>query len=307
MTRWAVVLLAGLAGCRPDRPRLDAGGATSFAPLVQAWAAEYRRRTGVEVDYVAKGSGAGLALVAAGALDFAVTDTPPTPAELDRAGGRGQVLVLVPLAVGAVAVVYHLPAADRPVVLSGPLLAGLFAGTVRTWDDPAVATLNPGREFPRLAVRPVVRAESSGTTAVLTGYLSRAEPAFAAVGSGRKPRWPAGVVGQEGSDGVAGHVQRTPGAVGYVDGWYARRAGLATARLLADGKPVAADPRDPGYPLTAPGWAVLPGQPHPGAVKFVRWATTAGQSLAGSTDYAPLPPALARLAADRLAALPPEE
>ena len=302
-----------LAGCSPAGARLEAGGATSLDPLVQGWAAEYRRTAGVEVDYSKKGSGYGVAQVAAGTLDFGLTDDPPTPAELHRAAAAARTLVLVPVAVGAVAVVYHLPGLDRPLVLSGPVLAAVFGRRVTRWDDPAVAALNPGVDLPPAAIVPVVRAEASGTTATLTGYLSRADGRFAAaVGASRKPRWPAGVVGQEGSDGVTGFVERTPGSVGYVEGRYARRAGLPRAAVVnRRGRAVLPDPAgalaaaeaadaDAAYPLAGLGYAVLTDRPPAGVVRFLRWAVTDGQRLAGPLDYAPLPPRLAGRAADQL-------
>jgi phosphate transport system substrate-binding protein len=314
MTR-RTALLAGLLlpGC-DRRQRVEAGGATSFAPLVLRWAAEYRRLAGVEIDYLTRGSGYGVAQVAAGSLAFGVTDDPPTAAERDRAAAAGRRLGLVPLAVGAVAVVHNLPGLADPLTLSGPVLADLFAGHITRWDDPVVAALNPGVPLPPLAVRPVVRAEASGTTATFTGYLLRAGPGFSEVGGGRKPHWPAGAVGQEGSDGVTGFVRRTPGAVGYVEGRYARRAGLAAARVVnrrgqavppdpagvtaADGRPDA--DAAGAYPVVGLGYAVVPGDPDPAAVGFLRWAVTDGQSLC-ATDYAPLPARLVEEAKGGLA------
>lgn len=307
-----------LTGCPGGHGRrVEGGGATSLDPLVQRWAAKYRRLTGVEIDYVKRGSGYGVAQVAAGTLAFGVTDDPPTPAERDRAAVAGRRLLLVPLAVGAVAMVHHIPGIDQPLTLSGPVLADLFAGHIARWDHPAVAALNPGVSLPAAAVRPVVRAEASGTTATLTGYLSRASSAFAVeVGASRKPHWPAGAIGQEGTDGVTGFVERTPGAVGYVEGRYARRAGLDCARLVnrrgqavppdpagavaADGRPDA--DADGAYPVVGLGYAVLPDAPDPAAVAFLRWAVTDGQRACGP-DYAPLPARLTARAADELAAL----
>jgi len=243
--------------------------------------------------------------------------------------------------IGGIVPIYNLPGlpADAPPIdFTGEVLADLYLGRIANWSDPRLQALNPGVALPDLAVQPVTRADPSGTSFVFAEYLAKVSPGVAGVvGVSNLPNWPQGVgVAQSRTDGVAGYVGRTPGAIGYVELSYAaenpevpfgrvrNRAGhpvLASSAAIAaaaasqpdtrpaDGPyslhPLTRDLTDaPGaaaYPIVGMSYAVLyrsqPGPNGPPTRDFLRWALgPTGQTLAGKRHYAPLPEPL-RLAA----------
>lgn len=317
---------AALSGCGRG-PTVTAGGATFVDPLMQRWAVEYADRTGVVVDYTAKGSGYGLAQVTGRSVAFGCSDVPMGFDELTAARRAGGDVVHVPVAVGAVAVLFHVPGVPE-LKLSGPVLADIYLRNITVWNDPAIVALNPGAALPPLAIVPVFRAEDSGTTAIFSEYLSKVSPAFRErVGVGRKPHWPAGV-GQLGSGGVCGHVKANPGSIGYAELTFARGTGLSAAQLrnragafhrpdpaavtaaaataFAD-RPLA-EPyslhelafslTDAGgadsYPVAGVTYVVAFADPPAASggghvAAFLTWAVTDGQAHAADLGYAPLP------------------
>jgi phosphate transport system substrate-binding protein len=217
------------------------------------------------------------------------------------------------------------------------LLADLFLRRVTRWDDPRVTALNPGVRLPTLDVLVVHRAEGSGTTYVLTDYLSAVSAAWAAgPGRGKDVRWPTGVGGR-GTEGVAGIVERTPGAIGYLEVTSARRGGLpvalvrnragayvepgvasvaAAAEWVTGAMPPATDfrvslvdaPGAASYPIASFTWLLLDAAPRDTAaarevVAFARWALRDGRETARALGYAPLPAPVAERVDARLAAL----
>lgn len=329
--------LALLAGCGGggSAPRISAGGATFVDPVMQKWSAEYRKAKGAEIDYVAKGSGYGISNVTSRTLDFGCSDAPMSKKELEAAKDP---VVHVPVALGAVAVAYNLPEVAEPLVLSGPVLAKIFLREITRWDDPAVKALNPAVALPAKDIVPVFRAESSGTTNLFTEYLA-AQPGFEGkVQVSKSPKWPAGGLGKEGNDGVAGHVKDNPGTIGYVELAYAKKNNIPVAKLVNKaGKPVLPEPAavaaavaaaagqkqtkepyslhplafsfvdaggDAAYPIVGASYAVLyakqPKDKGPVIVEFLRWVVTDGQSFAPDLHYAPLPPDLAKKAQNLL-------
>jgi phosphate transport system substrate-binding protein len=333
----ACVAGMGAAACGgPSRTELTGAGATFPYPVYARWIAAYGARTGVRINYQAIGSGGGIRQLAEGTVDFGATDVPMSPGEL--AGARAGGVLHLPMLVGAVAVTYNLPGLAAPLRLSPELLAELFLGRVARWDDPRVASLNPGSRLPALDVLVVHRAEGSGTTFVLTDYLSAVSPAWATgPGRGKDVRWPTGIGGR-GTEGVAGLVERTPGAIGYVEATAARRGGLpvalvrnrdgafvapggasvaAAAAAVTGAMPSGADfrislvdaPGAASYPIASFTWLLLDAAPRDTAaarevVAFARWALRDGPATALSMGYAPLPAPLAARVDARLAALP---
>jgi phosphate transport system substrate-binding protein len=302
-------------------PTLRGAGATFPAPLYTEWFAEFQRTRGAAVDYQAVGSGSGIKSFLAGRVDFAATDTPLTDTEVAAAARRGGPVLHIPTVLGAVAVIYNLPSVRQALKLDGELLAGLFQGTITRWDAPAVARANPGVDLPDLAVMPVYRADSSGTTANLTRFLSQESSEFRTrVGSTRLfVRWSAGRAAT-GSDGVAAQVQRTSGAVGYVELNHALRNQLAFAEVAnpagrfvaptiastsAAANDLRAVPRDlrgslvgarepTAYPIAT--WTFLvafrrqPDTARGAALAQLLWyATHQAQAAAKDLEYAPLP------------------
>jgi len=334
-----LLLAALVAGCESRAPRIRAGGATFVDPLLQRWAAERYRTDGIEIDYLKKGSGYGIRQMTDRALDFGCTDTPLSRAETEEATRLGGEVLHIPLAIGAVAVIYNLPGFDGDLELSGPVLADIFLHKITRWNDLALASLNPGKHLPNEPIVPVYRVESSGTTYLFTEYLSGVSERFRTeIGSTKQPRWPQGGLGQEGSDGVVGHVSKHRFSIGYAEGMFARRSALRCAKLRnASGFVVPPDtanvlaaanralsrtenrepyslhatthslnnaPGDDSYPIVGVSYAVLYRRQSrdKGAVliDFFRWATVEGQICAEVMDYVPLPDSLKAVASQAI-------
>jgi len=344
----ALLCLLLAAGCRPASPgppmvTVQGAGSTFVEPILRVWSAYYAEETGerVAVNYRGKGSGAGIGEMTRRLADFGCTDHPLNARQVAEAADLGGEVLHVPLVIGGIVPIYNLPGlpADAPPIdFTGEVLADLYLGRIANWSDPRLQALNPGVALPDLAVQPVTRADPSGTSFVFAEYLAKVSPGVAGVvGVSNLPNWPQGVgVAQSRTDGVAGYVGRTPGAIGYVELSYAaenpevpfgrvrNRAGhpvLASSAAIAaaaasqpdtrpaDGPyslhPLTRDLTDaPGaaaYPIVGMSYAVLyrsqPGPNGPPTRDFLRWALgPTGQTLAGKRHYAPLPEPL-RLAA----------
>ena len=204
------------------------GAGSSFVyPLVTRWMQDYEQRTGTTVTYGPIGSGGGIAAITGRTVDFGATDAPLTPDQKADCGA----CVQVPWALAGTSVAYNVPGAPEHLRLDGPALAGIFLGKIARWDDPRIATLNPGVELPDLRIVPVFRSDASGTTYNFTEYLQAVSPQWKRkVGHATQVSFPVGV-GAKGSSGVSGLVARTKGAITYVDAAYAIESGLAYARV----------------------------------------------------------------------------
>ncbi|HEY0233337.1 MAG TPA: phosphate ABC transporter substrate-binding protein PstS, partial [Dokdonella sp.] len=193
---------AAAADLRAD---LRGAGATFPAPVYAAWAAAYLRENGVSVAYDAIGSGAGIERIERGEVDFGATDAPLPADELTRRG-----LVQFPVIVGGVVPVINI-SGIKPgqLKLTGGTIAGIYLGTIRKWNDPRIAALNPDLALPDANITVVHRSDASGSSLLWTDYLARSSAQWRTqVGSALRPRWPAGV-GGDGNEGVAAYVQRT--------------------------------------------------------------------------------------------------
>jgi phosphate transport system substrate-binding protein len=332
--------LAALAGCSGSgsSTRVTAGGATFVDPIMQKWAGEYRRAKGTEIDYTKKGSGYGIQQVVSKNFDFGCTDAPINRKETEEAKAAGGEVIHVPVAMGAVAVIYHVPEAGE-LKLSGPVLADIYRRKVTRWNDPAIGLLNPGVALPNQEITPVYRAEDSGTTNIFTEYLAKVSQGFKdEIGVSKKPKWPEGGIGQEGSDGVTSHVAKTAYTIGYVEVLYAKRNNVKTALLknkagqfrgpdaanvtaaaaTAAAQPPTTEPYtlheltfsltdadgENAYPIGGVSYAILfkkqPKAKGPAVVEFLKWAVTDGQEFAGGLEYAPLPAEVRAKATARL-------
>jgi phosphate transport system substrate-binding protein len=345
MRYWRLVLLlwcgwiSGCGGCSgdfsgsaPSAIRLQAGGSTFINPLMTKWSRVYRERTAVEVDYSSTGSGNGIQQTISGILDFGCTDAPLNEEQQAKAAQMGGTVLHIPLTLGGVVPAYNLPGVDQPLRFTGTVLADIYLGKVRKWNDPALASLNPGLTLPDLDIAIVFRSDGSGTTDVFTDYLSKVSPEFQrTVGKGTSVRWPVGT-GQKGNEGVAGYIARSPGALGYLELAYAINQKLAFGMVQnREGEFVAASPESltvaarnsltaipddlrcsltdaPGagsYPITGTAWAILyqdqSGNPKGKAiVDFLRWAIREGQQYSVGLHYAPLPDELVQRADKKL-------
>lgn len=303
--------------------RISGAGATFPAPVYAKWAEVYRSETGVSLNYQAIGSGGGVRQVKAKTVDFGASDKPLTAKELGEAG-----LIQFPMVIGGVVPVVNLPGV-RPgqLKLTGPLLADIFLGTIKKWNDPRIAAVNKGVRLPNLPITVVHRSDGSGTTFVFTTYLAmKSAPWKARVGGGEAVEWPTGL-GGKGNDGVAAFVKQTIGAVGYVEYAFAKQNRLSHTALSNRGgqflqpddstfaaAAAGADwAKAPGYymmlldqptanawPITAATFIVMPKAPRnpaaaAGALKFFDWAYAKGDPMAVQLDYVPLPAAVKTL------------
>jgi phosphate transport system substrate-binding protein len=212
-------------------------GATFPAPLIQTWTVQYNKLyPSVTINYNPIGSGGGIQQITQKTVDFGASDAPLSDKQLADAPG----LVLFPETLGGVAVTYNLVRFGilNATVLrfTGPVLAAIYAGNISKWNDPAIQVLNPGISLPNEQIIAVHRSDGSGTTFAFTNYLSVVDRAWATqVGYSTSVTWPvdkkSNGVGASGNAGVAGTVQNTPGAIGYVDVIYAVSQGLGVGAV----------------------------------------------------------------------------
>jgi phosphate transport system substrate-binding protein len=302
---------------------ISGAGSTFAAPVYEQWGSQLAS-SGLTVNYQAVGSGAGITALEGKTVDFGASDPPlklPEEAALAKVGEPVQ----IPMFLGAITVSYNLPGVKSGLKLDGTTLADIFLGKIKTWDDAAIKALNPGVALPSTAITVIHRSDSSGTTAGFTGFLAAVDPEWkSAVGSGKDVPWPVGT-GAKGNAGVAGAVQQTTGAVGYVEQAYAlehnftyasvkNRAGnyveptLASTSAAAEGIVVPPNlgfaiknpPAAGAYPITSQTFVVVykdmckagvPGGKGAaeGVVKFLKYGLTEGQSILAKADYAALP------------------
>jgi len=219
----ALVLL-GLA-CTSGAAELAirGAGATFPYPVYSAWASEYKRETGVDVSYDPVGSGAGVDRIERKLVDFGASDTPLSPAEAQRIG-----VVQFPAVIGGVVPVVNMTGIrSGELKLSGQVLADIYLGKIRKWNEQPIVDLNPGLSLPDANITVVHRAESSGTTFLWSDFLARSSPEWkAGVGVAGTLAWPTGVAAV-GNEGVASSVQRTKVSIGYVEYAYARKHNLS--------------------------------------------------------------------------------
>jgi phosphate transport system substrate-binding protein len=238
----ALLCCAGFAQAQS----ITGAGSTFAAPIYAKWGEAAKAATGVALNYQAIGSGAGQTQVFNRTVDFGASDAPVKAADL-----TAHQLIQFPTVMGGVVVIVNLPGiAANKLKLDGPTLADIYLGNITTWNDPAIAKLNPGVKLPKLDIAPVYRADGSGTTYVFTDYLSMVSPTWKKdVGIGKSVKWVAGS-GAKGSDGVSGTVHNIQGGLGYVESAYATNNSLTTTLMKnKDGKFVA--PSMAAYQATA--------------------------------------------------------
>jgi phosphate transport system substrate-binding protein len=312
------------ASTRSGSVDLTGAGATFPYPLYSKWFADYADATGVKINYQSIGSGGGIRQISEGTVDFGATDGPMKDDELAKAKGP---ILHIPTVLGAVVVTYNIPGLTTPLNLTGDVIADIFAGKIKKWNDPRIAALNSGAKLPTSDILVVHRSDGSGTTYVFTDYLTAVSASWkAGPGKGKEVSWPVGL-GGKGNEGVAGQVKQTPGAIGYVELAYAKQNNLpfaaiknasgkfvlpsvdavtAAAAATAEKLPENTDYRlsivnaagDNAYPISSFTW-ILVYQQQPDSVKgkklvdFLRWALTDGEKQATALDYAPLPESMA--------------
>jgi phosphate transport system substrate-binding protein len=314
---------------------LTGAGATFPYPIYSKWFSDYANLTGVKINYQSIGSGGGIRQLSERTVDFGASDSPMSDEEMAKA--KGGPILHIPTVLGADVVTYNLPGVTAALKLTPAVIADIFMGRVKKWNDTRIASLNAGVSLPNQDILVVHRSDGSGTTYIFTDYLSTAVPAWkTSVGKGKEVKWPVGL-GAKGNEGVAGQVKQTPGAVGYIELAYAKQNNLPSAAVRNKaGKFVAASvpavtaaaagaakalpattdyrisivdaPGPDSYPISSFTW-ILVYQHQTDAVKgkklvdFLNWALTDGEKEAITLDYAPLPTDMATTVKARVATI----
>jgi phosphate transport system substrate-binding protein len=318
-TLLTLALLFGCAVTAGAQTMINAAGATFPAPIYQKWFEMYHAaHSNVQVNYQALGSGAGIAQLTAGTVDFGASDVPMTDDQLSKVKGK---VLHFPTVLGAVVPTYNVPGVTGDLNFTQKALVGIFLGTITKWNDPEIAKANSGVKLPGDDIVVVHRSDGSGTSFIWTDFLSKASPDWKnKVGAGASPNWPVGL-GGKGSDGVTGLIKQTPDSIGYVELIYALqnkvpygavenasgkflKADLAgvTAAAAGAAKDMPADFRvsitnAPGagaYPISSFTWMLIPAQFSDAAKRdavkaFLTWMLTDGQNVNESLSYAKLP------------------
>jgi phosphate transport system substrate-binding protein len=208
---------SGSSGSGSSNGPLVGAGSTLVAPLMSKWQSDYASKTEETVTYGAIGSGGGIDQITSRTVDFGASDAPLTEEQFEEANG----VVQIPWALSGTVPAYNVSGAPKDLKLNGEVLADIYLGTITSWDDPAIAKLNPGAKLPSTKITPVYRSDGSGDTYAFTNYLSTVDPEFKSkVGTSTQVKFPTGV-GAEKNDGVSAAISQTDGAIGYVGLAYA--------------------------------------------------------------------------------------
>ncbi|MGB9112402.1 MAG: phosphate ABC transporter substrate-binding protein PstS [Acidimicrobiales bacterium] len=321
---------------------LNGAGSTFDQPFfTRAFYDYHEANPNVTINYASIGSGGGEGQFEAGTVNFGATDVPMLAADLAKVPASSGPVLQVPVDLGGEAIAYNLPKVPQGMHITPYVLAQIFLGKITKWNDPALVKLNPKANLPDLAITVAHRSDGSGTTFIFTNYLSEVSGTWASqVGNAKSVAWPVGVGGQ-GNEGVAGIIDDTPGALGYVELDYAiaaklkyfavrnpagkyvmpskttvaneaaMKAGITAANFSITDLPVkksnlklAVD----AYPISGYSWVVvLQDQTNAttgsALATMLTWLTsdTGGQKAAGALDYVPLPPVIVKLATNTIA------
>ncbi len=293
-------------------------GATFPYPFYSKLFDTYKNEKGVKINYQAIGSGGGIRQVLKKTVDFGGTDAFMKDKDLAKAEGT---ILHIPTCLGAVVITYNLP--NNPSIkLTGDIIADIFLGKVKKWNDPRIEKINPGVKLPGMNIVVVHRSDGSGTTFIFSDYLSKISSKWKGqVGAGKSLNWPTGL-GAKGNPGVAGLIKQVPGSLGYVELIYAMGNKMPYADIMNKSgvyvKPtiksvsLAADVTLPddtrisitdtaarqGYPISGFTWIILyKEQSYDGRdrekattlLDLLWWMMHEGQELAEPLHYAPLP------------------
>jgi len=305
---------------------ITGAGATFPYPIYAKWAEAYKQKTNVGMNYQSIGSGGGIAQIKAKTVDFGASDMPLKPEDLQAAG-----LMQFPAIIGGVVPVVNLEGvAPGAIRFTGPVLADVYLGKIKKWNEKPIADLNPSLKLPDELITVVRRSDGSGTTFIFTDYLSKMSAEWKQkVGSSTAVSWPEGV-GGKGNEGVAPYVQRIKGSIGYVEYAYAKRNKMAYGALQnRDGQFVQPDddtfqaaaafadwknapgfyqiltdqPGKTSWPITGASFILMQtkqDKPQNAAevLRFFDWALKNGQKMASDLDYVPMPEEVVKVIAD---------
>jgi len=333
---FAVVLMFLSAGCVSGNGTgtgkttdLTGAGSTFIYPLMSKWAGEYSSiNPAVRINYQSIGSGGGIQQITAKSIDFGASDAPMSEGEY----GKAQGILHIPVTIGAVVVSYNVPELKGvKIKMSGDVIAEIFLGKIKKWNDEKIKDLNPEISLPDKEIVVVHRSDGSGTTYVFTDYLSSVSSEWLNnVGKGKSVSWPAGI-GAKGNEGVTAVVAQTPYSIGYIELAYAKinkidyalvknREGNfvdATTESIAS----AASSSAPALPKSYESWSgvtivnapgansypissfvyllAYPSQKDPEKGKalkeFLGWMIESGQSYSAELEYVPLPSEIVKL------------
>ena len=334
-TATAIIVAAGAAACGSSSPSGSSGsgssgaksllgaGSTLVAPLISNWTPAYQSQKGVSITYGPIGSGGGIKQISARTVDFGASDAPMTASQAAACNS----CLEIPWALTATAVAYHVTGAPNNLKFTGPVLADIWMGKIKTWNDPAIKALNPGAHLPSTPIQPVHRTDGSGDTFAFTNYLSKVSPTFSStIGNATTVSWPGGL-GGKGNSGVGGVLSSTNGAIAYIGiayvlanhfdyGLVQNAAGqypvpgvpsiLAAANAFpsipaggTQGVSITDPPKSASgaYPISTFTYVLVPKQSKSTSIatalkQFITWALTSGQSFGSKLDFAPLPSAV---------------
>lgn len=324
----------GLAAGADDQILLVGAGSNVPTPLYKVWVEEFNKLDSkVQVRYLATSTSQSMRDISNGIGDFGAGEIPWSNEE---AGAARSKILLVPTVLVSVVPIYNLAAGRKELHFTGDVLAKIFLGTIKNWNDPRIAKLNPDAALADLAITVVHRTEGKGSNYIFSEYLSKVSPEWKSrIGRTPSPKWPVGQSAQRGEDMIK-KVKGTPGAIGYVELNFTVNAGAGVGTIQnAAGEFVKASPSSiaaawrgieksapanlrismtnaPGkgaYPICSLTWLYVPmrgpsvARSH--AMKsFLNWVLTDGQRTAQSHGYEPLPPSLSQKALARLSELP---
>ncbi|MGM0596502.1 MAG: phosphate ABC transporter substrate-binding protein PstS [Myxococcota bacterium] len=316
-----------LTACKKDKHNssqtINGAGASFPFPVYSRWAYDYHQKTGVKINYQSVGSGAGIAQIKKKTVDFGASDKPLKQAELEKSG-----LIQFPTVMGGVVPVINVSGIKAgELKLDSTILANIFMGKIKFWDDQEIAKINPELSLPHQEINVVRRSDGSGTTWIFTNYLSKVSSAWKEkVGNGKAVKWPVGI-GGKGNEGVAANVKKIEGAVGYVEYAYALQAKLNYIQLRnQDGNYVKPEvvsfqaaaanakwseapgfymvltnqPGAKSWPITGATFILLyQKQSNPEVAKnilnFFNWTYTNGDEAALKLHYVPMPDSVVKL------------
>lgn len=313
--------------------RLQGAGATFPAPLYTKWTSEYEKvASNVKIDYQSIGSGGGIKAIKDQTVDFGASDAPMKDEDLKAASAP---ILHIPTVLGAVVITYNLSAVSKTLRFSPDVIADIFLGKIKRWNDARIAADNPGVTIPAADITVVHRSDGSGTSAVFTDYLSKVSAEWKEkVGSGTSPAWPVGL-GGKGNEGVTGQVKATPNTIGYIELAYAVQNKLPVAEIknksgnfvlpsleavtAAAAESIATTPEDLRVSITDASGAnaysiasytyILVYQNQKDAAKgkalvdFLWWGIHDGEKFAKELQYAPLPDEIIKRAEAKIKAV----
>ncbi len=303
-----------------DGNTLLGAGSTFVYPLFSKLFSEYNKITGLKVNYQSIGSGGGILQLTNKTVDFGDSDAPLNEEQTKKMGAD---VLHIPMCSGAVVLSYNLPGLKDTLKLNPEIIANIFLGKIKSWNDAQIAAVNTGVQLPNTPIVIAHRSDGSGTTNIFTTYLAGVSPDWnSKVGKGSSINWPAGL-GGKGNEGVAGLVKQTPGAIGYIELAYAIQNKMSFAKLqnksgnfitptvastsAAGNIQIPADAKvslsnteaADGYPISGFTWALIykeqkyNNRSQDRATKLVKllwWNIHEGQQYCNGLNYAPLSP-----------------